>query len=94
MSWARAFRIMRAAAGLTQTELAERMKITSSHLSLIERGKRCPSMKTAASLARALRTDQVVVTAFAAVPEFYNTAKGNACAGLLRSLLSIKDRHD
>ena len=54
MNFAKAFRILRAAFGLTQSELASRLSIGASHLSLIESGKRQPSHKTITSISQKL----------------------------------------
>lgn len=40
--------------GLSQTELADRLKISMSHLNKIERGKRVPSMRLAVRIAKEL----------------------------------------
>ncbi len=91
MSWARSFRILRAASGLSQAELAQRLPITVSQLSLIENGKRQPSMRTAHALAKALRTSHVLVTALSTGPEWYDDPRinGDACVSLLRQLLRV-----
>lgn len=54
MNYAKAFRILRAAFGFSQSELASRLDIGASHLSLIEAGKRKPSHKTLESVSRVL----------------------------------------
>lgn len=53
MNFARAIRLCRAAFGLRQTELAEKAHIGASHLSLLESGKRQPSMETIQKLCAA-----------------------------------------
>lgn len=65
MNYAKAFRILRAAFGLRQTELAHRINISPSQLSLIEAGKRQPSLKTIDALARALGIPQALITVLA-----------------------------
>ena len=65
MNYAKAFRILRAAFGLRQTELAHRINIGASQLSLIEGGKRQPSLKTIDALARALGIPQALITVLA-----------------------------
>jgi transcriptional regulator with XRE-family HTH domain len=54
MDYARALRISRAVTGLQQKDIAERSGIGSSHISLIESGKRKPSVETLDKLSRAL----------------------------------------
>ena len=45
MNYGRAIKIVRTAYGLTQSALAERLSIGTSQLSLIEAGKRQPSVR-------------------------------------------------
>ena len=65
MNYARAFRISRAAFGLTQSQLASRIGISASQLSLIEAGKRKPSLKTIDSMARAVGIPQALISLLA-----------------------------
>ena len=53
--YARAFRIIRAAFGLKQSELTARMAISVSQLSLIEAGKRTATPKVIEALAKATK---------------------------------------
>lgn len=55
MDYGKALRIARALAGLQQKELAHLAGMNSSHVSLIEMGKRKPSVGTLEKLCRALR---------------------------------------
>ena len=45
MNYGKAIKIVRTAHGLTQAELTERLSIGPSHLSLIEAGRRQPSLR-------------------------------------------------
>ena len=45
MEYGRAIRVVRSAHGLSQRQLADRIGVSPSHLSLIESGKRDPSLK-------------------------------------------------
>lgn len=45
MNTAKTLRILREMAGLRQRELAERVKVSENYLSLVENGKREPSLK-------------------------------------------------
>ena len=45
MDYGRAIRVVRSAHGLSQRKLADRIGVSPSHLSLIESGKRDPSLK-------------------------------------------------
>lgn len=45
MNYSKAIRIIRASKGLTQTELADLIKVNASYISKIESGDRIPSLK-------------------------------------------------
>ncbi len=64
--YARAFRIIRAAFGLKQSELTARMDISVSQLSLIEAGKRTATPKVIKALAKATRVPVELVELLAA----------------------------
>ncbi|MGE3966363.1 MAG: helix-turn-helix transcriptional regulator [Planctomycetota bacterium] len=55
MNYAKATRLVRAARGISQSELATRAKCSPSSISLIESGDRQPSLAMAKSLAQALK---------------------------------------
>jgi transcriptional regulator with XRE-family HTH domain len=55
MDYGKAIRVGRSARGLTQTELAERTSIGPSELSLIESGKRQPTVKVLGQISDALQ---------------------------------------
>ena len=67
--YARAFRIIRAAFGLQQSELAVRMSVSVSQLSLIEAGKRNATKKTIDALAEATDVPVELVELLAASRE-------------------------
>jgi transcriptional regulator with XRE-family HTH domain len=67
--YARAFRIIRAAFGLKQSELSARMSISVSQLSLIEAGKRNATTKVIEALAKATRVPVELVGLLAASRE-------------------------
>ena len=54
MNYGKALRIARAMAGLQQKELADRAGLNSSHICLIEMGKRRPSVQALEKLCKAL----------------------------------------
>jgi transcriptional regulator with XRE-family HTH domain len=93
--FAKAFRIIRAAFGLTQSELAARMPITASQLSLIEAGKRQPSLRVVNGLAAAVGIPAVLISLLASPAEEMNLQPDSEIAGLantlLRLLVSAKD---
>jgi transcriptional regulator with XRE-family HTH domain len=55
MNYGKAIKLARTMAGLTQAELASRAKLDTSHISLIEQGKRKPSTGALDRLSRALK---------------------------------------
>jgi transcriptional regulator with XRE-family HTH domain len=67
--FAKAFRVIRAAYGLQQAELAQRMGISASQLSLIEKGKRQPSLKVVANLAGVTGVPTSLIMLLASDPE-------------------------
>ena len=54
MNYAKALRVARAVAGLEQKQLAHAAGLNPSHISLIERGTRKPSIRAIGKLCRAL----------------------------------------
>jgi transcriptional regulator with XRE-family HTH domain len=54
MDYGKALRVARAMAGLQQKEVADRAGMNSSHISLIEMGKRKPSVRAMEKLCKAL----------------------------------------
>jgi transcriptional regulator with XRE-family HTH domain len=67
--YARAFRIIRAAFGLKQSELAARMSISVSQLSLVEAGKRKATLKVIETLAKATKLPVELIELLAASHE-------------------------
>ena len=55
MNYPKAIRVARSLADISQGELADRAEIDRSYLSLIESGKRQPSVETIEKIARALK---------------------------------------
>src|ERR1700722_19801909 len=68
MDYGKAFRIARAITGLQQKELAELADIDPSHISLIEIGKRQPSVVMVGKLAKALQIPDHLLSLLAAEP--------------------------
>ncbi|MYH34156.1 MAG: helix-turn-helix transcriptional regulator [Gammaproteobacteria bacterium] len=68
-NFAKAFRVIRAAYGLQQSELAERIGISASQLCLIEKGKRQPSLRVVVSLGSAIGVPTSLITLLASDPE-------------------------
>jgi len=66
MNYGKAVRIARAMAGLEQRELAMKAGLDASHISLIERDKRNPTVSTLERIADALRVPFPLLTLLAA----------------------------
>jgi transcriptional regulator with XRE-family HTH domain len=73
MDYGKALRIARAIAGVQQKKLAELAEVDPSHISLIEKGKRKPSVDTIEKLASALQIPQNLLMLLAAEPEDLDT---------------------
>ncbi len=67
--YGKAFRVVRAAYGLRQAELAERLPVTASQLSLIEAGKRQPSLRLVEALGAAVGVPTALISLLASSPE-------------------------
>lgn len=68
MRYGKAIRICRAAKELSQKELASKAGIGSSHISLIEAGKRSPSLTTIEKICEALNVPTHLLMLLAADP--------------------------
>lgn len=66
MDYAKAFRVTRAMAGLSQAELAAQIHVDPSMVSLIESGARKPSRETMTRLAKAMGIPFHLLTLLAA----------------------------
>ena len=79
---------MRAAHGLRQAELASRIGISASQLSLIERGKRQPSVRVISALGRATGTPTSLIVLLASSTEdLAHNDMGNLATALLNLLV-------
>jgi transcriptional regulator with XRE-family HTH domain len=67
--FAKAFRVIRAAYGLQQADLANRIEISASQLSLIEKGKRQPSWNVVRRLGLAVGVPTSLITLLASAPD-------------------------
>lgn len=88
-NYAKAFRVIRAAFGLRQSELADRMPISASQLSLIEAGKRQPSLKVVNALARAVGVPAALVTLLASTAQEIADRPADDISDLARALLKL-----
>ena len=90
--FAKAFRVIRAAYGFQQAELAERMGISASQLSLIEKGKRQPSFKVVGSLAGVTGVPTSLIMLLASDPdEVADEDVSSLATALLRLLVNASD---
>lgn len=89
MNYGKAIRTARAAVGLKQHELAKRADITKSHLSLIEAGKRTPSLEALESLARELGVPVHLLMLLASEPKDLPRKHGDDISEASGALLRI-----
>ena len=87
--YAKAFRIIRAAFGLRQSDLAERMPVTASQLSLIEAGKRQPSLRVVNALAEAVGIPAALVSVLASTEEDLVGSSNEHISDLAKALLRL-----
>ena len=87
--YAKSFRIIRAAFGLQQAELAARMSISPSQLSLIESGRRQPSLRVVNALASAVDVPAAIVTLLASPANEVNSKADSEISDLARALLKL-----
>jgi transcriptional regulator with XRE-family HTH domain len=87
--YAKAFRVIRAAFGLRQSELAERMPITASQLSLIEGGKRQPSLRVVNALAHAVSIPAALISVLASNAVEVESKSDDDISDLARALLRL-----
>jgi len=91
MNYGKAIRIVRTVAGLQQKELADLAKVDASLMSLIEKGKRNPSLSTLEKITKQLGVPQHLLTLLAAESEDLKTIRPDelklAAESLARMLL-------
>jgi transcriptional regulator with XRE-family HTH domain len=87
--YAKSFRIIRAAFGLKQSDLAAKMPVTASQLSLIESGKRQPSLKVVDALATAVGVPSALVSLLASNAKDMDAHGDDDIADLARALLRV-----
>ena len=93
MNYGRALKIARAVAGLTQKEIARAASLDPSHISLIEAGRRKPSLTTVEKLTRALKIPNHLFTLLASEPADLNIADPQELARVSESLTRLLLRH-
>jgi len=93
MDYGKALRLARAIAGLQQKELAEIADLDPSHISLIEKGKRKPSVGTLGKLARALQIPEHLMVLLAAEPQDLDIKDPEELQRATSSLAELLLRH-
>ncbi len=89
MNYGKALRIARAASGLQQQELAKKAGLTASYVSLVEMGKRNPSIGTLRKLSRALEVPPHLLTLLATETQDTDLVDPKEVAVLGDSLLQL-----
>lgn len=89
MDYGKALRLSRALAGLQQQELAEQAEIDASYISLIEQGKRTPSLKLVHKLSRSIGIPVHLFTFLAMEPEDSEFLDRNELTSIGESLTKL-----
>ena len=98
MNYGKAIRIFRAAHGMTQSELADRLSVGKSHLSLIESAQRAPSLKVLNEVSVVLGVSPHLLTLLASEPDDLRAPRregetGELAAALLDLLMTAGQNH-
>ncbi len=97
MDYGRALRICRAALKMSQQDVAKRAGITTSYLSLIESGKREPSLGTLDRVCKAIGVPAHLVMLLAAgpgdIPAAHRKKLGDVAGSLLKLLAGRRESH-
>lgn len=89
MDYGRALKICRAALELNQQDVAKRAGITNSYLSLVEGGKRSPSLATLEKICKAMRVPPHLVMLLAAGPQDIPGPDREKLGEVAKSLLQL-----
>ncbi|RMH19072.1 MAG: XRE family transcriptional regulator [Acidobacteria bacterium] len=89
MNYSKAIRIVRAARGFSQKRLAAVIGVDPSYISLLETGKRVPSLEVLESLAKALRIPIHLLLLLASEPEDLRGVGVDEAQQIGRQLLEI-----
>lgn len=93
MNYAKALKVARAIAGLTQKEVAALAGLDPSHVSLIESGRRNPSVATVEKLCRAMKIPNHLFTLLASEPTDLNITDPEELARVSQSLTRLVLHH-
>lgn len=91
MKLGQTIRICRKNRGYTQGELAERADISVSHLSLLEKNKRDPSLATVEAISSALSMPLSVLVFLASKGEEITELSENQIEEISRSIIGLMD---
>jgi transcriptional regulator with XRE-family HTH domain len=95
MNYSKAIRVARALADIPQRELAKQISMDASHVSMLESGKRKPSLETLEKIAGALGIPFHLFTLLASEPKDMRAADSAAvhrlAVGLSKLLLGGED---
>ncbi len=89
MEYGRALKVCRAALELTQQDVAKKAQITTSYLSLIEGGKRSPSLATLERISKAMGVPTHLVMLLAAGPQEIPGPERKKLGVISKSLLDL-----
>ena len=89
MDYGKAVRVARAISGIQQKELADRAGLNSSYVSLIEMGKRKPSLKAVRALSSALEMPPDLLTLLGIESEDLSLADTNEVDEVAKSLFKV-----
>jgi transcriptional regulator with XRE-family HTH domain len=92
MDFARAVRVVRAARGMTQKELAASARLDPSYISLLETGKRNPSLSIIEDIASALDVPLHVLMLFGADDHDLRSGGSDEAMKLGEHLLAVLSR--
>lgn len=89
MDYAKAFRIVRSARGMSQKELAQRSHLDASYISLLESGRRVPSAATIEALGTALEIPVYLLSLLASEKQDLRDISEADAESLGRHLLNL-----
>lgn len=89
MDFAKALRVSRAACGISQLELAKAAEVSPSYVSLIESGKREPTIASMRKLAKALEVPLDLIMLLAIDAADQSKANGQAISHVAQTLLAM-----
>ena len=94
MNYGKALRMARAISGIEQKRLASRARMHPSHISLIESGKRKPSVRAIEKLSRALGIPNHLFMLLASEPPDLRVSDPEDLKQAIQSLSNLILKHD